>query len=76
MFPNEPGIYACPERTNDKGKNDTTEVWDIEYGETTSYEKIAGTAQDTSFCVVTVDTALRKIYIDCYGAGYDREIDY
>lgn len=67
---------ACPERTNDKGKNDTTEVWDIEYGEATSYEKVAGTAKDTSFCVVTVDTALRKIYIDCYGAGYDREIDY
>ena len=67
---------ACPERTNEKGENDTPEVWDIEYGEETSYEKIANTAKDTSFCVVTVDILSRKIYVDCYGAGYDREIDY
>ncbi len=67
---------ACFERTNEKGENDTTEVWDIEYGEDVSYEKIAGTARDTAFCVVTVDPVARKIYADCYGAGYDREISY
>lgn len=67
---------ACFDRTNEKGENDTTEVWDIEYGETTSYEKVAGTAQDTAFCVVTIDPVERKIYADCYGAGYNREIEY
>jgi len=67
---------ACFERTNEKGENDTTEVWDIEYGEPISYEKVAGTANDTVFCVVTVDPVARKIYADCYGAGYDREISY
>jgi hypothetical protein len=67
---------ACFERSNEKGENDTTEVWDIEYGETTSYEKVEGTAKDTSFCAVTVDTVARKIYANCYGAGYDREISY
>ncbi len=67
---------ACFERTNEKGENDTTEVWDIEYGEPTSYEKVANTAKDTSFCVVTVDPVARKIYADCYGAGYDRQISY
>ncbi len=67
---------ACFTRTNEKGENTTVEILDIEYGEATSYEKTAGTAQDTAFCVVTVDTAARKIYADHYGAGYDREIDY
>ena len=67
---------ACFERTNEKGENSEPEVWDIEFGETVSYEKIAGTAKDTAFCVVTIDTAKRKIYAHTYGAGYDREIDY
>ena len=67
---------ACFTRTNEKGENDTTDILDIEYGEETSYEKVANTAQDTAFCVVTVDIVTRKIYADCYGAGYDREISY
>ncbi len=67
---------ACFTRTNEKGENTTTEILDIEYGEATSYEKVANTAQDTAFCVVTVDTAARKIYADHYGAGYDRDISY
>ena len=46
------------------------------YKEDTSYPKAAGTAQDTSFCVVTIDLAEQKIYADHYGAGYSREIDY
>ena len=67
---------ACFTRTNEKGENDTTDILDIEYGEETSYEKVANTAQDTAFCVVTVDVVARKIYAGCYGAGYDREISY
>lgn len=67
---------ACFERTNEKGENEVREVWDIEYGEEKSYEKRSGTAKDTAFCAVTVDPVARKIYADCYGAGYDREIDY
>ena len=46
------------------------------YDEGTKYTKTAGTAEDTSFCVVTIDLAARKIYADHYGAGYSREIDY
>ena len=67
---------ACFTRTNEKGENNTTDILDIEYGEETSYEKVANTAQDTAFCVVTVDVVARKIYAGCYGAGYDREISY
>ena len=67
---------ACFTRTNEKGENDHVDMLDIEYGETTSYEKVADTAQDTAFCVVTVDTVARKIYADSYGAGYDRIIIY
>lgn len=40
------------------------------------YPKTAGTAEDTSFCVVTVDPVSRKIFAHHYGAGYDREISY
>ena len=67
---------ACFTRTNEKGENNKTDILDIEYGEETSYEKVANTAQDTAFCVVTVDIVTQKIYADCYGAGYDREISY
>lgn len=71
---------ACFERTNERGENGLESgsdgVFDIEYGEAISYEKTAGTAKDTAFCVVTIDTAARKIYAHAYGAGYDREIDY
>lgn len=71
---------ACFERSNERGENGlesgTDGVYDIEYGEETSYEKVAGTSQDTAFCVVTIDTVTRKIYADCYGAGIDREINY
>lgn len=71
---------ACFERTNERGENGLESgsdgVFDIEYGEAISYEKTAGTAKDTAFCVVTIDTAARKIYAHAYGAGYDRVIDY
>lgn len=37
-----------------------------------SYPKTPGTAEGTSFCVITVDAGTSKIYADHYGAGYDR----
>lgn len=38
-----------------------------------TYHKTAGTAEGTSFCVITVDRENKKIYADTYGAGYDRQ---
>lgn len=67
---------ACFERTNERGKDDVKDIWDIEYGEETSYEKVEGTAKDTAFSVVTVDPVKRIVYLDNYGAGYDREVKY
>lgn len=64
-------------RTNEYGENGTGEGAGgyIEYGEEVSYEKTAGTAEDTAFCVVTIDLKTGKLYADHYGAGYDRIID-
>lgn len=67
---------ACFTRSNERGQNNGVDVYDIEFGETTTYDKVGGTAEDTSFCVVTVDRVAKKIYATHYGAGYDREIDY
>ena len=66
----------CFARNNEYGQNSGTEVYDIEYGETTSYNKTAGTAQDTAFCVLVVDRASKIIHSFCYGAGIDREVSY
>ena len=44
------------------------------YGESVSYNKTANSAQDTAFCVITIDLAKKKLYADCYGSGYDREL--
>ena len=66
----------CFARNNEYGQNSGTEVYDIEYGETTSYNKTAGTANDTAFVVNVVNPSEEKIYSFCYGAGYDREISY
>lgn len=41
-----------------------------------TYSKTAGTAEGTSFCVITVDRQNNKIYADHCGAGYDREWEY
>ena len=45
------------------------------FGESVTYDKTADSAQDTAFCVVTVDLAQNKLYADHYGAGYDRVVD-
>lgn len=67
---------ACFDRTNERGENDAIDSWDIEFGEATSYEKVAGTAEDTSFYVITVDTEQHRVFATCYGAGEDREFSY
>ena len=41
-----------------------------------TYAKTAGTANGTSFCILTVDMENHKIYADCVGVGYDREFTY
>jgi hypothetical protein len=46
------------------------------YGEDSGsgYGKVAGSQNDTAFCVITVDAAKGKLYADHYGAGIDREV--
>lgn len=41
-----------------------------------TYTKTAGSANDTAFCVITVDRTNETVFADCYGAGYDRSFDY
>jgi hypothetical protein len=57
-------------------ENEYTTAYGINWGEATKYTKTARTAKDTSFCVVTIDLAEKKIYADHYGAGYSREVEY
>ena len=66
----------CFQRNNEYGQNGTTEYYDIEFGESTTYGKTAGTANDTAFVVNVVDTVNRVFHSICYGAGYDRIIAY
>ena len=66
---------ACFLRNNEYGQNSGAEVDDIEYGDVT-YNKTAGTAQDTAFCVIVIDRSSKAIHAFCYGAGIDREISY
>ncbi|MBE6992949.1 MAG: collagen-like protein [Ruminococcaceae bacterium] len=42
----------------------------------TTYNKTAGTAESTSFNVVTIFPDEKMIYLDNYGAGIDRVVDY
>lgn len=67
---------ACFARTNEYGENTGGDSNGIEFGEVTSYEKTDGTAQNTAFCLVSIDLDKQIIYADCYGAGYDRVISY
>lgn len=68
---------ACFARTNEYGENTAVDSNGIEFGETSSYEKVDdGTAQNTAFCLVSIDLDEEVIYADCYGAGYDRVISY
>ena len=64
----------CFARNNEYGTNGNTEYYGIEFGETTTYNKTANSANDTAFVVNVVNPSQQKIYSYCYGAGYDREI--
>lgn len=67
---------ACFARTNEYGENTGVDSNGMEFGETTSYEKVDGTAKNTAFCLVSIDLDNEVIYADCYGAGYDRVVSY
>ena len=64
----------CFSRNNEYGQNGNGEYYGIEFGEETTYNKTAGTADDTAFVVNVINPAAQKIYSYCYGAGYDREV--
>ena len=64
----------CFARNNEYGQNGKNEYYGIEFGESTTYNKTAGTANDTAFVVNVVNPSEEKIYSFCYGAGYDREV--
>lgn len=48
---------------------------DSAFGEETNYPKIPDSAQDTAFCVITIDPVKKLLYADHYGAGYDRVVE-
>ena len=66
----------CFARNNEYGQNGNAEYYGIEFGETTTYNKTANSANDTAFVVNVVNPSQQKIYSYCYGAGYDREVFY
>lgn len=68
---------ACFGRENEYGQNGATENAEgTEFGEETTYGKTTNSANDTAFCVVTIDLAEKKIYADHYGAGYSRVVPF
>ena len=59
-------------RNNEYGQSGNTE-----FGETTTYNKVEnGTGKNTAFCAVAIDKKEKIIYLDCFGAGYDRVVGY
>lgn len=64
----------CFNRNNEYGENGKSEYFGIEFGESTSYDKTAGTAEDTAFVVNVYDPDANYLYSFCYGAGYDRRV--
>ena len=53
-------------------ENEYEGVW----SEDTAYSKEKNTSKDTSFCIYCIDLDACTIKAICYGAGYDRDIDY
>lgn len=62
---------GCDGRENEYGV-----TYGIDWSDAATYRKAPDTAEDTSFCVVTVDLTEKKIYADHYGAGCDRVVAY
>ena len=46
------------------------------YQEATAYTKTADSASDTAFCVYCIDLDNKTIKAICYGAGFDRTLNY
>lgn len=65
----------CFYRNNEYGQNGRPEYFGIEYGETETYNKTAGTANDTAFVVNVINPSDGTFYSFCYGAGYDRVLE-
>ncbi len=65
---------AVPGRENPYTTEDYQEL--DESGNPVSYPKTQGTAEDTSFNAVIIDKDNKAIRAICYGAGYDRVIEY
>lgn len=67
---------VCFFRNNEYGTNETAENSEgIEFGEAQTYKKSPACAEDTAFCVITLDRAAGKVYADHYGAGYSRVVN-
>ena len=64
----------CFSRNNEYGQNGKNEYYGIEFGEDTTYNKTANSANDTAFVVNVCNPSQQKVYSFCYGAGYDREV--
>lgn len=65
---------VCFNRNNEYWQNGQPEYYGIEYGESTTYNKTAGTANDTAFTVNVIDPTNELVHSFCYGAGYDRAV--
>lgn len=64
----------CFARNNEYGINGNAEYYGIEFGEDTTYNKTANSANDTAFVVNVCNPSQQKVYSFCYGAGRDREV--
>ena len=63
--------YCVPNACYDR-ENQYPGVW----GETTTYSKTQNSAKNTSFVVFCIDLDTHIINAVCYGAGYDRAVNY
>lgn len=67
---------ACFSRSNEYGSASYGDDFRAKYGETTTYNKTAGSANDTAFVVNVIDFTEKTIHSLHYGAGYDRSVSY
>ena len=65
---------VCFNRNNEYWQNGQPEYFGIEFGEPTTYNKTAGTANDTAFVVNVIDPTNEMVHSFCYGAGRDRAV--
>lgn len=63
---------ACFYRNN----SGVTTIYGIPFGDPASYDKTAGTGDDTAFNVNVINPSEQVMYSFCYGAGIDRTIGY